>query len=218
MIKYSNLERLRQHGINPPCCPKCEGVLTIEETEFFRTEICEHCLDYSKIDAVGECCKNRDAEYVRMITAGGTTQVKMQCRNCGKVSGQAIGGFTAAQKSAMPLLDQERRDKNEEMRSIVTHNYYNKLRELREQKFIKQKQEWFAEYNKYLESPQWKRKREEVLKRDKYLCQACLDAYATQVHHKSYEFVDLQGNEPAFDLVAICVPCHNRIERMKKQR
>lgn len=216
------LIRLRQqiaarNGTIENPCPKCNRELTTEETEFFHTEICEHCLEYSKIDAVGECCKNREVAPVRMITASGTIQVRNQCRNCGKVGSVALGGFTAEKKNALPALDADARERNEERRLEVTTRYYNKLRELREQKFFKQKSEWFEQYTKYLESPEWKALRLQVLKRDKYLCQACLDAYATQVHHKSYEFVDLKGGEPAFDLVAICVPCHNKIEKMKKQ-
>lgn len=222
--KSEQLTKLRQqianriNGVslieNP--CPKCSSELTIEDTEFFHIEICESCLDYSKIDSVGECCRDRQPQHVQMVTAGGTIQVKIQCQNCGKVNGQAIGGYSPEQKKAMPFLNQEARDKNDEKRSEITLRYYNRLRELRQQQFSKQKAEWFEEYKKYLESPQWKALRLQVLKRDNYLCQACLDAFATQVHHKSYEFVDLQGSEPAFDLVAVCTPCHKKIEQMKK--
>ena len=80
------------------------------------------------------------------------------------------------------------------------------------------KGDWLRQYSQYLQSPEWRAKRDLVLKRDNYVCQACLNALATQVHHKSYEFVDLAGSEPAFDLVAICTPCHDKVEQMKKDR
>jgi 5-methylcytosine-specific restriction endonuclease McrA len=213
----STLEKLRNGITTKHPCPKCGSQLTIEDTDFFHTEICENCLDYSKIDSVAECCRNREAHPVRMVTASGSIQIRNQCKNCGKVGGTALGGYTPQQKNELPPLDQDARESNDELRSEITKRYYNKLNDLRQLRFSKQKSDWFAQYQVYLESPEWKALRMQVLKRDKYLCQACLDAYATQVHHKSYEFVDLKGSEPAFDLVAVCTPCHNKIERMKKQ-
>jgi 5-methylcytosine-specific restriction endonuclease McrA len=60
-------------------------------------------------------------------------------------------------------------------------------------------------YKRYMNSPGWKHKRLQTLKRDGYLCQACLKATATEVHHKSYLHF---SHEPLFDLVSVCGPCH----------
>lgn len=75
---------------------------------------------------------------------------------------------------------------------------------------LQQSQEWWSDYNKYLKSEQWQLKRKAVLKRDGNLCQACLHRNATQVHHLTYDRV---FDEPLFDLVAICEPCHRKIHR-----
>lgn len=63
-------------------------------------------------------------------------------------------------------------------------------------------------YREYLKSEKWEAKRRMVMTRDRNLCQGCLTAEATQVHHKTYDRV---FDEPLFDLVAICKDCHEKI-------
>jgi 5-methylcytosine-specific restriction protein A len=67
------------------------------------------------------------------------------------------------------------------------------------------RKEWFRQYNAYLESEEWKLKRNAVLQRDHHLCQGCLKATAQQVHHLTYDNV---GGELLFQLVSLCAPCH----------
>jgi hypothetical protein len=66
----------------------------------------------------------------------------------------------------------------------------------------------YKSYKEYLQSCEWKEKREIVLIRDKYLCQSCMLAKATIVHHKNYDNI---FNEPLFDLISVCDKCHKRI-------
>lgn len=212
----------RQNGSKPkPKCPKCGGELTVDVTRFFTSEICEHCFDYTKITDNKECCEKPEYKAVKLITASGTVQVKEQCQSCGNVNPAALGGFTKEQKDALSLLDENRRQKRFDEIRECHRSTHAKITLAKSQQYDKKKQErreeWFRQYNQYLDSPEWRRKRELVLKRDNYLCQCCLKNTATQVHHKSYEFVDLEGGEPAFDLVAICTPCHDFIEKMKQE-
>jgi 5-methylcytosine-specific restriction endonuclease McrA len=74
---------------------------------------------------------------------------------------------------------------------------------------------FFEKYNNYLKTTEWQERRKEVLIRDNYLCQACLKARATQVHHLSY---DHWGQEPLFELVAICNECHEKITKMNRDK
>ena len=60
-------------------------------------------------------------------------------------------------------------------------------------------------YKEYLDSPAWKMKRDDVIKRDGGQC-VC-SAQATVVHHKTYCNI---GKEPLSDLVALCEECHER--------
>jgi 5-methylcytosine-specific restriction endonuclease McrA len=186
-----------------------------------KVEICENCFDYSKITDHDTCCNNSDYKKVKLITSAGTIQVKEQCHNCGNVKPGALGGLTKEQKESLPILNEPLR----ELRFATMREQYrlanSKINEVRNKQHAQQREsrrdEWMRLYTKYLQSPEWKNKRDLVLKRDNYICQCCLNNYATQVHHKSYEFVDLFGSEPCFDLVSVCGPCHDSIERMKKE-
>ncbi len=68
----------------------------------------------------------------------------------------------------------------------------------------------FSDYQAYLRSPFWKRKRARALKRDKGKCFICR-AKATEVHHKFYSKRALAGQSIRF-LFAICRECHQAIE------
>jgi hypothetical protein len=63
--------------------------------------------------------------------------------------------------------------------------------------------EWWANYQSYLASPEWERKRAKILAQGGYTCRC--GARATQVHHLSYDRV---GNEADSDLVGVCAACH----------
>ena len=62
----------------------------------------------------------------------------------------------------------------------------------------------FGTYEKYRDSPAWKRKRDLVIERDKGKCVWC-QVEGRQVHHKTYENI---GKEPLSDLVVLCGKCH----------
>ena len=59
----------------------------------------------------------------------------------------------------------------------------------------------------------WKIKRLKALKRDNYLCQSCLVNPATDIHHKTYIHF---SNEPLFDLVSVCGPCHAFLTKLDR--
>lgn len=201
-------------------CPHCNHPLTIETTEHFRTELCENCLSHTRIDHLEKCCAHPLLSPSRLITAAGTIQIRNQCANCGHVQPNSLGGFTKEQKDNMPEVNQVFKQLRSQNYDLAARKFYDDITNRRIAKANQTREEnrqlWFEQYNLYLQSPGWRKKRSKVLERDKYQCQCCLDAMATEVHHKSYEFVDMNGSEPAFDLVGICRACHERIEEMKK--
>lgn len=68
-----------------------------------------------------------------------------------------------------------------------------------------QNQQWWNDYNHYLKSPAWERRRNLVFERANGICEGCGRNAATQAHHLTY---DRLGNEMLFDLVAVCESCH----------
>lgn len=64
-------------------------------------------------------------------------------------------------------------------------------------------------YSQKLLDPRWQKKRLEVLQRDNWTCQLCLDTENTlHVHHRCYE----KGRDPwdidSKHLVTLCAACH----------
>jgi len=86
--------------------------------------------------------------------------------------------------------------------------FYEKRADFNIEKAQRQKDQFFRQHNDYLKTDAWRAKRAKVLKRDGNLCQACLENAATQVHHLSYKNWQ---EEPLFELVSICEPCHKKI-------
>lgn len=76
---------------------------------------------------------------------------------------------------------------------------------------------WWANHNTYLQTETWRQKRALCLARDQYLCQARLPGctkHAVQAHHLTYEH---HKNEPLFDLISVCVSCHDQITEMDRE-
>lgn len=60
-------------------------------------------------------------------------------------------------------------------------------------------------YKKYINSNEWKEKRQELIDKIGYECQQCGWNHNLQVHHKTYENF---GNESIDDLQLLCYTCH----------
>jgi 5-methylcytosine-specific restriction endonuclease McrA len=155
-------------------------------------------------------------------TATGYTIVKKQTATVIVIRSQCECGYVGARSykqgefdlSKLPFLDLQK----EEKRISLIDDFHKKRCEKIEQKNQQRLEDvidFWQEYKEYLNSDKWKTKRERVLDRDNYLCQACLSAKATQVHHLTYSHV---FNEPMFDLVSICKRCHDKITEMDRER
>lgn len=147
-------------------------------------------------------CEHRALEVRRAVVAGGQVQYRSQCVECGEPVGTAIAHSKApsnAPEFDHALLDQRRKAHEEQYEAIIQKHV--RLQKAKESKFWKK-------YKVYLASPEWKSKRERVLKRANRLCEGCLERQATQVHHLTYKH---WSEEFLFELVAVCDPCHERL-------
>lgn len=73
---------------------------------------------------------------------------------------------------------------------------------------------WWANYNAYLRTDKWRAKADAVLRRANRTCEACGVRAATQVHHTTYDHV---GDEPLWELRAVCRPCHEAITKRDRE-
>lgn len=64
-------------------------------------------------------------------------------------------------------------------------------------------------YNEYLNSPEWKERRNRILKRDRFQCRMCGSGKNLRVHHIHYP--EILGTESDEDLITVCDSCHKKI-------
>jgi 5-methylcytosine-specific restriction endonuclease McrA len=154
-------------------------------------------------------CDHSTVQFAKFTQSNGVVIVREQCLRCGKsIKNVPKSKFDL---SKLPVFN--------ERIAAVWNTRKNLRREQlwqeQEQRRLAQKQEqnaeWWAKYNKYLMSTHWADLRKRVLERDGGICQACLRNKATQAHHLSYDLYNELGFSAAFELVAICYQCHNKI-------
>lgn len=64
------------------------------------------------------------------------------------------------------------------------------------------------EYQKYLKSEHWSKKKKELFFENRYRCLGCGSRMKLEVHHLTYKNI---GNESLQDLVYLCRYCHNKV-------
>ena len=63
-------------------------------------------------------------------------------------------------------------------------------------------------YREYLQTPEWRSRREQMVQEVGYRCQLCNRSGKTlHVHHRTYE---RRGDEANKDLIVLCADCHKR--------
>ena len=118
------------------------------------------------------------------------------------------------QACAQAIAIRERNEKNE--RAWKERQLQFDLGRMeREQRQEAENQKWWNWFREYLRSPEWSRRRRLVLERARGICEACGQRQATEVHHLTYDHV---GNEPLFDLAAICHACHEALTEDDRRR
>lgn len=152
-------------------------------------------------------CAHPD-DYViaaKRLTRAGWYQRVLQCQICG---GQLSRPMTADEKllavTGLP-------DFNSALGEDWIHaeiDAYDLARGINNERKPLYGPTFTPEYRAYLDSPEWRFRRESVLKRDRHTCQACGNRRADHVHHLSYRYL---FREPLFDLVAVCSFCHQQL-------
>jgi len=156
-------------------------------------------------------CAHEEREVRLRTLQNGNRIFVSQCLNCGTMQAVAKTSLTFIQRQKA-----EGRPADETLRE----RYYQALSEYRQSlveaaRSAQQEawNDWY--YGERLASEKWRALCRKVIRRDKGVCQCCLEAPATQVHHLTYARV---GNEALFDLVAVCESCHRNILHPDKQR
>jgi 5-methylcytosine-specific restriction endonuclease McrA len=124
-------------------------------------------------------------------------QYKMQCNECGHVTSNPI--------------------QHDRVRGLQIEAWDETIEHSRAQRraaaLNDERREWFANYDQYLRSPEWRARRALVMRRAGGTCEGCGTARANQVHHLTYAHVQ---REFLWELVAVCAACHERLHAEKE--
>ena len=155
-------------------------------------------------------CEHPQTEIRYRLDSLGRRQYIEQCLACGAAVTSALPYSNVPNKDRARPFDESFRNtflsQQEERREELYAIHFEERKAQRET----ENTQWWNDYSNYLSSPQWRKKRYQVLKRDNFLCQSCRKQPATQVHHLSgaYKYIP---NEPLFMLISVCDECHDFI-------
>ena len=145
-------------------------------------------------------CEHERSSLRRRVIKGGAVQY-VQCLRCGESRNQPLAKAKALEAcggAEPPSFDDLLRDEWEQRRTEAAEAIKEKF----------SREAFFADYDPYLKSPAWAKRRSLVLKRTGGVCEGCGTRPSTQVHHLSYKHV---GAEFLFELVGVCDECHERL-------
>jgi hypothetical protein len=121
----------------------------------------------SKKSREATACQHPDKELRYLITKNGAKQFKHQCKRCGQTF-QALSQkeLSAASKESAAPIDDALPKEHEKLRDRIFQEEFARLKAENKAKKVQY-------YQLYLESPEWKKKREKVLERAKGICEGC---------------------------------------------
>jgi hypothetical protein len=161
---------------------------------------------------MSDFCKHENKHPVWTTVAAdgeplqGARQLRHQCTDCGKLLANHLPHRLAT--SNTPTVDLAALDRwNDEQR-----DFWKNQAAVYQERRDAERREWLKAHSQYLATPEWWDKREAVLEREGKLCQGCRAAPAVHVHHLTY---DHWRAELLWELVAVCLDCHERAHRRR---
>ncbi len=154
-----------------------------------------------KVDAAF-VCSHEETTRCKKLKSDQQIEIREQCNRCGDKVGHGIRKATMKQLEidALPIWDDQIG-----IRRCAERNRFHTETLNREKKRLLDNWRW--RYDNYLESPEWKQRRNLVMLRAQGICEGCRLAQAIDVHHLTYADA---GEEFLFQLVALCRKCHDR--------
>ena len=141
-------------------------------------------------------CQHKNKEVRKMEMKNNKCHVAYQCLDCG----DRIGDWLPQKGINIEGLPSWNPD--------IRQQYHEDQQEKTRQDFETKQLKRHKEYEKYIHSPEWKERRDRVMKRCGYLCECCLLRKAAHVHHTTYANI---RNEMLWELRGVCIKCHEWI-------
>ena len=144
-------------------------------------------------------CTHEKTNFRKRMRSNGMLYISPQCADCGchgrgeprAYPFSVLGGRTI---ESLKEFDEQALDEYKKAEDIA-----------RRVKVVRENDDKRSQRAAYYQSAEWKHIRAKVIKRAGGICEGCLEASATQVHHLTYQHF---GAELMYELVAICDLCH----------
>jgi hypothetical protein len=158
---------------------------------------------YGNIGELFPQCSCSEAELRRRKQSNGVVIAGFQCVICGKCTRRV--SVKDVSLDELPWWD-------EALNAAYWSERNQKMQRHFEECRARDDARWRSVYEQHLASEKWRVLRRKVMARCKGMCEGCGEKPAVQVHHLTYERL---GDEMLFDLVGICIPCHERIHQAR---
>ena len=166
-------------------------------------------------------CDHKSPRKLVYYDTVNATLYAFECQKCFNLLSKRVGVKRVSELSDHPLFIVDAVPRSEEKNQKLWDEY-------REDFAIKQADRMASiaemnkpsthtdkeEYQNYLQSSEWASTRQRILTRAKGVCEGCLTSPATQVHHMTYDNI---YDELAFQLVALCRGCHEKVHHIKPE-
>lgn len=149
-------------------------------------------------------CVHPKPEFRRLKTSNGGFQLRKQCLDCGELVGGSYKRDMVPVFNQWPLVDEVARQRSQN----VHRDKFDRRQQLIEQFRQEEQQAFWDYYNAHLNSSEWREKCRLKRERANNLCEGCGVNKVNHIHHLTYENL---GDELLFELVAVCVECHQKI-------
>lgn len=189
-------------------CKSCqsENIKLLKISKWHTGYFCNDCGN-GRIDYYSDgCCSNQNHTDIRFEQSNGVWVQRVVCKNCRKLIGGAKKKgqyFNSLQPYYHATYKEDQNNYSDSYQKLSDY-----IRTLSDEFRQNQKDKWWAWYNNYLNTDQWKELRKKVLIRENGICQGCKINKARDVHHTTYANC---GDELLFQLVALCGSCHQKM-------
>lgn len=170
---------------------------------------CPHCGELEIVKTfLDKCCANPKVVFLKLKMSDNRFFYKSACISCGNMVQVKKNENLESYENSL-ILESDCKNKSIELKRII--NEIISDRKIN-RKFCN-KTKLVVDYNSYIQSAEWKEKRELALQRDKHICQRCKTNKANHVHHITYANI---GNEYLYEIVSLCWYCHKLIHNTEK--
>lgn len=168
--------------------------------------------DWEKVHNAVKLCFDCDCEHWELYQRKQSNDVIVVGRVCVRCFLWRGVSKRGVNLETLPWYDSAWRDNYQSRRIQMRDRILTTVSDYLENRREEEREQYTKQYRAYLQSPEWREKRNRVMRRAGGRCEGCGERSATEVHHKTYDRV---FDEMLFDLVAVCSPCHRKFHKDK---